>query len=393
MDTGCILRGEMSKYKRSVWDELMDRCMMHVSYREELYKSNTVVQGGSNMSRKLEVGDLIVGECRCDPSKKGIVEVVRFPVFEENNYSLLRFPNGVELWTLGDGTRDYGRTVGGVISFITEERYEDRHHCNRDYHNWKHIPKSDFTWEVGDVLYGECACTPSKFVVFEVYSRESIKVVDCWDAEEVGRTQHASGCLDTKRGQTLNDYLHKILVVPFRQYNYKKYSKDEWTRRVQSIGASDIKVGRCTSGTAYSKCEHTFPKSDFKVTETDKEIRVTPKSRVRVDVDVFFVANPSWVSHKYVLVKFKIESEKVVHDIFWENGRVRWGESSFATSYFRQGKIGMEYEGEAHLSLKFHQIDGALKTQKETEPILLPRTFYDENIEDIKAALREYLEQ
>ena len=155
--------------------------------REELYKSNTVVQGGSNMSeqdlsRKLEVGDLIVGECRCDPSKKGIVEVVQFPVFEENNCSLLRFPNGVKLWTLGDGTRDYGRTVGGVISFITEERYKDRHHCNRDYHNWKHIPKSDFTWEVGDVLYGECACTPSKFIVFEVYGRESIKVVDCWDA-------------------------------------------------------------------------------------------------------------------------------------------------------------------------------------------------------------------
>ena len=386
MDTGCILRGEMSKYKRSVWDELMDRCMMHVSYREELYKSNTVVQGGSNMSRKLEVGDLIVGECRCDPSKKGIVEVVRFPVFEENNYSLLRFPNGVELWTLGDGTRDYGRTVGGVISFITEERYEDRHHCNRDYHNWKHIPKSDFTWEVGDVLYGECACTPSKFVVFEVYSRESIKVVDCWDAEEVGRTQHASGCLDTKRGQTLNDYLHKILVVPFRQYNYKKYSKDEWTKRQAS---KFISPGALIE--KQEPKEHRFKKSDFKVIETDKEIRVTPKSRVKVDVHVLHRAG--YLGGNYVVVKFKIESEKVVHDIFWENGRVRWGESSFATSYFRQGKIGMEYEGEAHLSLKFHQIDGALKTQKETEPILLPRTFYDENIEDIKAALREYLEQ
>ena len=343
-----------------------------------------------DLSRKLEVGDLIVGECRCDPTKKGIVEVVGYSPYRNN--VLLRLPNGKEVYNSTSKRLEWGRTVGAAIGFIEDANWYTEE-VHREYHNWKHIPKSDFTFEIGDVLYGECACTPSKFVVFEVYSRERIKAVDCWDAEEVGRTQHASGCLDTKRGQTLNDYLHKILVVPFRQYNYKKYSKDEWTRRVQSIGASDIKVGRCTSGTAYSKCEHTFPKSDFKVTETDKEIRVTPKSRVRVDVDVFFVANPSWVSHKYVLVKFKIESEKVVHDIFWENGRVRWGESSFATSYFRQGKIGMEYEGEAHLSLKFHQIDGALKTQKETEPILLPRTFYDENIKDIKQALREYLEQ
>lgn len=280
-------------------------------YREQLYKSNTtvfpsktghvlrdakhpghIVQGGSNMSeqdlsRKLEVGDLIVGECRCDPSKKGIVEVVRFPLFEKNDYSRLRFPNGVELWTLGDGTRDYGRTVGGVISFITEERREYRHHCNRDYHNWKHIPKSDFTWEIGDVLYGKCACTPSKFVVFEVYAKESIKVVDCWDSAEIGTTQGVSLSYMRSKGETLIEYLSHTLCPIYRQYNYTKYTKEEWARRVQSISASDIKVGSVClekewtpqdwTRRGFSNGPYTFPKSAFKVIETDKEIRVTPR--------------------------------------------------------------------------------------------------------------------
>lgn len=135
---------------------------------------------------------------------------------------------------------------------------------------------SDFTWEVGDVLYGECACTPSKFIVFEVCSEGRIKVVDCWDTKEIGRKQWASSCLDLWEGQTLNDHLHKILGGPYHKYNYIKYTKEEWQKRQRSkfiIPGALIEKQEPTT--------HTFKKSDYKVTETDKEIRVTPRPKKR----------------------------------------------------------------------------------------------------------------
>ncbi len=203
----------------------------------------------------LTKGQILKGECRCDSRK-----TIQFEYIGNGG------------WKGASGSYTLGTSLEDILRYFKTSMLDSMRKLHSDYTNWKIVDVEK--WEIGDLLVGECKCSPTKTLTFKFIAPGKFELQTSFRDWKVGDTQTS---YKNKEKVDLED------IACVFAYDIRAYFGN-WRRVPKTVAEIEL---------------YTFSKSEYNCDFTESEIRITRKlkpSRYTFELTIEERQNvPSWM--------------------------------------------------------------------------------------------------